>query len=101
MSASARSRETRKTVLRALQAFSEPVQGRALAEATKLPYKAVIDALQALCNNELVWRIGRKSTARWTANPPAPQNRAATHLDALFSPLPTTQRPTNRSHAGH
>lgn len=79
--------DLRLRVLRAVQSSLWPMSGREISLVLKIPYKPVVDALNALNAQEKVWRLGRKSTAMWTAQPPqAGQPRALVHLNALFKP---------------
>lgn len=55
----------RERLLAALAAHDTLIKGRALCIVLRTPYKPTIDALDALHRGGLVYRDGRKSTARW------------------------------------
>ncbi len=52
-------------VLIALDDIDEPIKARDLASRVGLTYMQTVFALNALNNNELVTRIGSKSTSMW------------------------------------
>lgn len=61
----------RKAVRDHVLAADSPLKGCEIALALKIPYKPVIDALNALHDLGVIARVGKKTTARWAAPPPA------------------------------
>lgn len=57
--------KVRATVIHTLKDRTEPLTGRAVADAAGLPYKVAIDALGWLHDNGAVVRFGRKYSAVW------------------------------------
>jgi hypothetical protein len=55
----------RSRVLRVVNAETEWLQARQIAQRTSLTYHQTIFALNALYNTGAIARSGRKSTARW------------------------------------
>lgn len=62
-------RQFRVTIEQAVKTATRPLSGKEIAQATGMPYKPVIDALQALCNSGRIYRTGKKKTAMWLATP--------------------------------
>ena len=69
---SSRASTYRSVVLQFLDASHAFIAGRDLAAAVGLPYKTVIDALDALYDRGLVSRRGRKFRAQWASAKFAP-----------------------------
>jgi hypothetical protein len=86
----------RQTVIRALQAQTEALPGRAVADVAGLPYKATLDALGWLLDTGQVVRFGRKYSALW-AHVAAP---AACRPDPLAPVEAAWRAPTPAPHGG-
>jgi hypothetical protein len=77
----------RERLLAGLAAGGTLIKGRALCIKLSTPYKPTIDALYALHRDGLIYRAGRKSTARWGSLAMAPKSSfdAGTFQDCMYA----------------